>query len=234
MRGVKSLLVLVVVLAGLGAYIYFVESKKPQGQEPTLGPKVFTVKADAIDEITVKSAGGDRTTLKKAGGAWQITDPVSAPADEAEVSGIVTGLATADIVRTIDENPGDLAAVRPGRTARGHHLQGGREHAPPAVAHRRQDGDFRRSVRQAPRPEEGVPHRRVVRRLVQPRHLRPAAEGRADVRARQGRPSRRAVPRGVGRAEPRQRRVEDRQAIPGSRRLRHGGGPDRARADPPR
>ncbi len=109
MRGVKSLLVLVVVLAGLGAYVYFVESKKPQGQEPTLGPKVFTVKADAIDELTVKSAGGDRTTLKKAGGAWQITDPVSAPADEAEVSGIVTGLATADIVRTIDEHPGDLA-----------------------------------------------------------------------------------------------------------------------------
>ena len=37
MRGVKSLLVLVVVLAGLGAYIYFVESKKPQG-EPADAP----------------------------------------------------------------------------------------------------------------------------------------------------------------------------------------------------
>ena len=108
MRGVKSLLVLVVVLAGLGAYVYFVESKKPQGEATTLGPKVFTVKADAIDEITVKSAGGDTTTLKKVGGAWQITAPVGAPADEAEVSGIVTGLTTADIVRTVDENPGDL------------------------------------------------------------------------------------------------------------------------------
>lgn len=108
MRGVKSLLVLVVVLAGLGAYIYFVESRKPQGDEATLGPKVFAVKADAIDEVTVKSAGGDKTTLKKVGGAWQITDPISAPADEAEVSGIVTGLASADVVRTVDENPGDL------------------------------------------------------------------------------------------------------------------------------
>jgi hypothetical protein len=108
MRGVKSLLVLVAVLAGLGAYIHFVESKKPQGEQPTPGPKVFTVKADAIDEIALKSANGDRTTLKKANGAWHITDPVGVPADEAEVSGIVTGLATADIVRTIDENPGDL------------------------------------------------------------------------------------------------------------------------------
>jgi hypothetical protein len=108
MRGVKSLLVLVLVLAGLGAYVYFVESKKPQEAEASLGPKVFSVRADAIDEITVKSAGGDKTTLKKTNGAWQITEPVSVLADEAEVSGLVTGLATADIVRTIDENPGDL------------------------------------------------------------------------------------------------------------------------------
>jgi hypothetical protein len=108
MRGLKSLLVLVLVLAGLGAYIYFVESKKPQGEAAASNPKVFTVKADAIDEITVRVAGGDTTTLRKTGGTWQITSPVSAPADEAEVSGIVTGLTTADIVRTVDENPSDL------------------------------------------------------------------------------------------------------------------------------
>jgi hypothetical protein len=108
MRGVKSLVVLVVVLAGLGAYIYFVESKKPQATEATLGPKVFSVKAEAIDEITVRSANGDRTTLKKTNGTWQITEPVAAPADEAEVSGIVTNIATLDSVRTIEENPGHL------------------------------------------------------------------------------------------------------------------------------
>jgi hypothetical protein len=108
MRGVKSLLVLVVVLSALGAYIYFVESKKPQGAEANLGPKIFSVKADAIDEITVKSANGDRTTLKKAGGAWQISGPVAAPADEAEVSGVVTNISTVDNIRTVDENPGDL------------------------------------------------------------------------------------------------------------------------------
>ncbi len=108
MRGVKSLLVLIVVLAGLGAYIYFVESKKPQGVAANVGPKIFSVRADAIDEITVKSAGGDRTTLKKTNGAWQITAPITAPADEAEVSGIVTNLATVDNMRTVEEHPGDL------------------------------------------------------------------------------------------------------------------------------
>ena len=108
MRGVKSLLVLVVMLTGLGAYVYFVESKKPQGAEANLGPKIFSVKADAIEEITVKSGTGDRTTLKKVNGAWQITGPVAAPADQAEVSGIVSNIATVDNMRTVDENPGDL------------------------------------------------------------------------------------------------------------------------------
>jgi hypothetical protein len=108
MRGVRSLLVFVVVLAGLGAYIYFVESKKPQGAEANLGPKIFSVKAEAIDEITVKAANGDRTTVRKTNGAWQIVEPVAAPADEAEVSGLVTNISTVDNMRTVDENPGDL------------------------------------------------------------------------------------------------------------------------------
>ena len=110
MRGFKSLIVLSVVLAGLAAYVYFVESKKPEESAATAGPKVFAaMKTEAVEEITVKSAGGDRTTLKKAGGTWQITAPVTAPADEAEVSGIVTNLATVDIVRTVEEIATDLA-----------------------------------------------------------------------------------------------------------------------------
>ncbi len=59
MRGFKSLIGLAVVLAGLAAYIYFVESKKPPESETAAGPKVFSVKTDAIEEISVKSAGGD-------------------------------------------------------------------------------------------------------------------------------------------------------------------------------
>jgi hypothetical protein len=108
MRRVTSLIALALVLAGLSAYIVLVERKKPAEEESRLGPKVFAVKADAIDEITVKSAAGERTSLRKAGGSWQITSPVSAPADEAEVAGIVSGLAMVDITRTVDENPADL------------------------------------------------------------------------------------------------------------------------------
>jgi hypothetical protein len=109
MRGFKSLLVLAVVLAGLGGYIYFVESKKPEGGAARETEKVFSVKSDEIAEVSVRSASGDRTTLKKVNGAWQIVEPLATAADEAEVSGIVSGITTVDAARTIEENPGDLS-----------------------------------------------------------------------------------------------------------------------------
>jgi hypothetical protein len=109
MRGLKSLLALVVVAGGLGAYVYFVESKKPEGGAAAVTPKVFTVKPDDIAEVTVKASGGDRTTLKKVNGSWQITEPLATAADEAEVSAVVSNLALVDVTRTVEENPGDLA-----------------------------------------------------------------------------------------------------------------------------
>lgn len=108
MRGLKSLSFLVALLAALGAYIYFVEWKKPQDPGTAGGPKIFSVASDAIEEVTVKAAAGDRTKLKKTGGSWQIVEPVAVAADEAEVSGIVNSLSTVDAVRTVDENPSDL------------------------------------------------------------------------------------------------------------------------------
>jgi hypothetical protein len=45
MRGVWSTLALVVAAAGLGAYIYFVDSERPETEAKA---KVFAVEADAI------------------------------------------------------------------------------------------------------------------------------------------------------------------------------------------
>ena len=66
MRGLRSFLLLLVVCAGLAAYLYFVESKRdPSAADKK--DKVFTVEADKIDEMTVKSESGEQTTLKKTG-----------------------------------------------------------------------------------------------------------------------------------------------------------------------
>ena len=111
MKGFRSTIALIVVLAGLGAYIYFVTWKTPEGGGDTgkKTDKVFAgVQADKIEEIRISTSGGDATTVKKDNATWQVVQPVAAKADETEVSGITSALATTDIVRVIDENPSSL------------------------------------------------------------------------------------------------------------------------------
>jgi Domain of unknown function (DUF4340) len=110
MKGLRSTIALIVVLAGLGAYIYFVTWKTPEGGDTgKKTDKVFAgVQADKIEEIRISSASGEATTVKKDNATWQVVTPVAAKADETEVSGITSALATTDIVRVIDENPASL------------------------------------------------------------------------------------------------------------------------------
>jgi hypothetical protein len=110
MRGLRSTIALVVVLAGLGAYIYFVTWKKSDTDSTaSKQEKVFAgLQADKIDELKVTSDKGDVTSLKKDGTTWQLTSPLATKADEAEVSGITTNLSSVEITRVIDENPTSL------------------------------------------------------------------------------------------------------------------------------
>lgn len=110
MRGGRSLLVLLVVALGLGAYIYFVEMhREPSGTETK--DKLFTIDAATIDSMQVDvPATGATTTLKKSGETWAVTAPVSVAADTASVSSMTSALATIDIDRVVDENPTSLTA----------------------------------------------------------------------------------------------------------------------------
>lgn len=108
MRGLWSTLALVLILAGLGGYIYFVDSKRPAaGVE--VKDKVFTVEADAIREIRVTS-GEETTVLVKADDGWKVTEPVATDADATEASSLVTNLASAEVNRVVEENASDLGA----------------------------------------------------------------------------------------------------------------------------
>lgn len=107
MRGLTSTIVLVVILAALGGYIYFVDSKTPAG-DAAVKEKVFTVEADKIQEIRVTS-GPETAVLQKVDGAWRMTEPVQADADETEISSLTSNLSTLEINRVVDENASDLA-----------------------------------------------------------------------------------------------------------------------------
>jgi Domain of unknown function (DUF4340) len=106
-RGLKSFLMLVVIALGLGAYLYFVESKRQPGDSDKKD-KVFSVESDKIDELAIKTESGERTALRKKGNDWQIVQPVTTASDGAAVSSITSNLSTLEIQRVIDENPGDL------------------------------------------------------------------------------------------------------------------------------
>lgn len=109
MRGLKSTIALLVVLVGLVAYIYFVDSKKPASDAPETKAKAFTVDTDQIEEISIKPATGDASRVQKINGTWQLVEPEKTEADQGQVSNAASSLASVEVNRVVDENPGDLA-----------------------------------------------------------------------------------------------------------------------------
>jgi len=108
MRGLRSTLALIIVLVGLGAYIYFVTWKRPENADTPKKDKVFNVASDKIDEITITPASGDGTTAKKENGNWKLVAPAATPADDSEISAVANTLSNAEVVRVVDENPASL------------------------------------------------------------------------------------------------------------------------------
>jgi len=107
MRGVRSLILLVVIAIPLGWYAYR-DYQKPAADDGPKKDKVFTVEPDKIEEISVKSESGERTRLQKSGSEWKIVAPASGQPDAAEVSGLTSNLSSLELERVVDENPPDL------------------------------------------------------------------------------------------------------------------------------
>jgi Domain of unknown function (DUF4340) len=110
MRGLTSTLILVLVLAGLGGYIYFVDNNRaePGIDGGAAKTKVFNVEADKIEELRL-TYNGESSLLRKVDGAWKMIEPVAADADNTEASGLATSIAQLEVNRTLDDNPKDLA-----------------------------------------------------------------------------------------------------------------------------
>jgi hypothetical protein len=128
MHGLRSTLALLVVLAGLGAYIYFVEWKRDPSAA-TAREKVFgTVETDDVEEVRIV-AGGETSRVQKADGTWRLVEPVAIPADQGELSSIASSLATLDVQSVVDENAVDLKqyGLDPARVEVGFRTKGQKE-----------------------------------------------------------------------------------------------------------
>lgn len=105
MRSAKPVIALLAVFAGLLAYLYFVDAGRPE-EEPR--DKAFDVQADAIQSLRIESTEHGTTVLAKEKDAWRLTEPVTAPADDTEISSLTSSLASLEIQQVVDDSPGDL------------------------------------------------------------------------------------------------------------------------------
>ncbi len=91
----------------MAAYLYYVDAEKPVG-ETEEKPKVFAVEADQIEELKVSTIAGGVAELKKSADGWYLTGPQQIRADDSEVTGITSNLASVAIQRVVEENPSNL------------------------------------------------------------------------------------------------------------------------------
>jgi hypothetical protein len=107
-RGARSTLLLLGVLVGLVAYIYFIDRNRPL-EEAEERDNVFEgVTADDIEELEIRSEDEETTRLTKSDGQWRIVEPVTADADADELSTIATTLADLEIQSVVEEEAPDL------------------------------------------------------------------------------------------------------------------------------
>ena len=138
----RSLLILVVIALGLGAYVYFVEMKRDTSAPEKKSAKVFTVESGKIAEVEVHNSTGIVTTIRKTNDAWSVVAPVASAADMQAVGSLVGTLETLEIQKTIDENPSSVApyGLEPPRYSLTFKIEGD---PAPHAQHRRQDADRR-------------------------------------------------------------------------------------------
>ena len=111
---------LLLVLAGLGSYIWFVERKQePKREGEREKVTVLAVDKAKVKEISVASAGGETIRLVKEASGWKVAAPFAAPADTSAVESMLTSLEKLEADEVVVEkvaNPAEYGLDNPSRT----------------------------------------------------------------------------------------------------------------------
>lgn len=96
----RTTLILLLVLAGLGAYLYWVE--RPREQKEAEAKKLFSLKPDDIVEVHLRFQDRE-ILLRKSGETWRLVQPIDAPADEITVKNLLNTIAECEVKRELED-----------------------------------------------------------------------------------------------------------------------------------
>jgi hypothetical protein len=103
----RKILLFLVLAGALVAYLVVYEL--PQAEREATKDKLLSVDKDTITGVTLVYPDRE-IELKKGDGGWRLVRPVDAPGDEATIKGMLGMVVDAEVQRTLDDTPADLAA----------------------------------------------------------------------------------------------------------------------------
>jgi hypothetical protein len=110
---IKSLVIIVAVLAALSATVYFVNRPKPApSQDARVGqPLVETKSLEALGKLTITDQGKSVTVAKQSNGTWTVPAYHDFPADFQKLSNFINELSNATIEQFVTGRPEKLARL---------------------------------------------------------------------------------------------------------------------------
>ncbi len=96
------------VAAGLAAYIYFVERKRPATSDKAKEKVFAQLDRKKVKEIFLSPAGGETIRLVRSGDAWKMTQPSAVPAATSEVEALLSSLENLQVDEVIADAGTDL------------------------------------------------------------------------------------------------------------------------------
>ncbi|HEY7871042.1 MAG TPA: DUF4340 domain-containing protein, partial [Methylomirabilota bacterium] len=102
----KTIVVLLLLAAGLGGFFYYDTYRLSPAREKAESAKgrIWTVEPKDVEGVTIVRKG-ETVKLRRVADGWELVEPLRARADRAAVDDMVTSLATARMDREIDPNP---------------------------------------------------------------------------------------------------------------------------------
>src|SRR5580704_12727037 len=107
---IKTPIILLVILLLVGGYL-FVTRDKDETSKPQVH-KLVDLESGDVNSVTITPGDGKKIVLKKSGMNWQMTEPVDAPADSEQVTGLIDSLVNLKSTAEVDSASGDSTGLQ--------------------------------------------------------------------------------------------------------------------------